>query len=211
MEYYRVGNWDKWQTFRKDRGAPPWIKVHKAILTNPEFAALSDSEKWHMVGIWLVASERSGMFPGDALLLRKILGTETEPDLEKFLALQLIEKPKKRRQPKGNRVTTKRLPNDRLEIEKEKDPPIVPPRGDEFAVFWSAYPRREGKGAAQKAWGKLDDEQKRAALAALPAHAERWATSERQYIPHPSTWLNQRRWEDEIHAPEQRDVWVNAL
>ena len=26
--------------------------------------------------------------------------------------------------------------------------------------------------------------------------------TEKQFIPHPSTWLNQRRWEDEIELPK---------
>ena len=28
--------------------------------------------------------------------------------------------------------------------------------------------------------------------------------TEKQFIPHPSTWLNQRRWEDEIDLPKTK-------
>jgi hypothetical protein len=36
-------------------------------------------------------------------------------------------------------------------------------------------------------------------LAALAVHvaSEQWRRDDGRYIPHPATWLNQRRWEDE--------------
>lgn len=209
MGLLKVHNWDKWQSFRKDRGAPPWIKVHRSILMHPDFIDLSDAERWHLIGIWLLASERNGYIPDDPGKIRKLLRCDEPINLEKFLDLQVLEKTSKRRQPGGNQVVTRRLPNDRLETETEKIPPIVPPEGDDFSEFWQAYPRREGKGAAEKAWRKLKAADRQAALDALPNHRERWNGTERKFLPHPSTWLNQRRWEDEIDAPAS--PWAGAL
>lgn len=69
-----------------------------------------------------------------------------------------------------------------------------------FEQFWSAWPRREAKKAAQRAWDKLSSTKKIAALQALPAHVEQWRKENRArcHIPHPATWLNGERWEDEL-------------
>lgn len=70
----------------------------------------------------------------------------------------------------------------------------------DFDIFWDEYPRREGKGAARKAFEKaikkttidviLDAIRKQKSSA-------QWTRDNGQYIPHPATWLNQERWDDE--------------
>ena len=68
----------------------------------------------------------------------------------------------------------------------------------EFESFWREYPRKIGKGGAYKAWGKLKPPL-RDCLSALQwqKKSEQWTKEQGQFIPHPATWLNQRRWEDE--------------
>ena len=65
----------------------------------------------------------------------------------------------------------------------------------EFEAFWRMYPRRVGKEAARRAWKKA-----RARVGAetilTGLSAARWP-EEAEFIPHPSTWLNQGRWDDE--------------
>lgn len=68
----------------------------------------------------------------------------------------------------------------------------------QFEAFWSSYPRRVGKGAARKAFEKAMklatfDE----VMNGLRRQISYYATREHQFIPHPSTWLNQERWCDE--------------
>ena len=88
-----------------------------------------------------------------------------------------------------------------------KNPPIAPLEGGDgeaapsaFAQFWEAYPKKLGKKAAAKAWGKARD---KPALPDLLAAVERqkawpqWQRDGGQYIPHPASWLNQGRWSDE--------------
>lgn len=71
--------------------------------------------------------------------------------------------------------------------------------GDGFAAFWTAYPRRVSKPAAAKAWkAKKLDQYLEAILEDIErrkADAGQW--TEPKFIPHPATYLNQRRWEDE--------------
>lgn len=70
-----------------------------------------------------------------------------------------------------------------------------------FDRFWHTYPRRVGKGAARKAWEKLSPDQPLvdAILAAVERDkaTDQWQRENGRYIPHPATWLNQQRWEDE--------------
>jgi len=66
--------------------------------------------------------------------------------------------------------------------------------------FWKMYPRKTNKQAAQKAWDKLSDVDKTSALERLVGHVDHWEVNatQPQFIPHASTWLNARRWEDEL-------------
>lgn len=67
-----------------------------------------------------------------------------------------------------------------------------------FDRFWAAYPRKVGKGAAERSFERIRPD------AALLDRMLRAIETQRQsdtwlrgYIPNPVTWLNQRRWEDE--------------
>jgi hypothetical protein len=72
-----------------------------------------------------------------------------------------------------------------------------------FETFWSSYPKKVGKDSARKAWNKtkplLDD-----VLAALhwQRDSEQWKKNSGQFIPNPSTYLNQGRWQDEAPVEE---------
>ena len=96
-----------------------------------------------------------------------------------------------------------------IELEIEDECPISPkpPRG--FDEFWSAYPRKVGKGAAEKAYERIKSHYALlpSMLTALEAQkqSEQWTRDGGQFIPHPATWLNQRRWEDEAQKPAQAE------
>lgn len=80
---------------------------------------------------------------------------------------------------------------------------ILCPNG--FAEFWQAYPRKISKQQAQRAWEKLNpsDETMGLIIHALDRfkQSSQWIQNNGQYIPYPATWLNQRRWEDELSEP----------
>ena len=69
----------------------------------------------------------------------------------------------------------------------------------DFNTFWAAYPRKTGKGAARTAWAKNNLPPIADILAALRKAilSPDWQKEQGKYIPNPSTWLNQGRWEDE--------------
>jgi len=75
---------------------------------------------------------------------------------------------------------------------------MTPAQLQSFEAFWSTYPRRVGKGAARKAYEKaIKITTPEAIMAGLHRQLAYYATREQQFIPHPSTWLNQERWADD--------------
>ena len=84
---------------------------------------------------------------------------------------------------------------DKKEKEKEKEQE----KENRFALFWEAYPRKEGKPAAHRSFMSINPDE--SLLQKMLDAIAKWKTTEQwsnpQFIPHPATWLNQRRWEDE--------------
>lgn len=82
---------------------------------------------------------------------------------------------------------------------------------EEFTAFWDAYPKHQGKATARTAFEKVDvplqvlldaiEEQKK---------SRQWTKDGGDFIPMPTTWLNQRRWEDSMNVNMQgKDRYAN--
>ena len=101
--------------------------------------------------------------------------------------------------------------NDNENVNDNNNPPYPPlpgggvrkdPMEERFERFWSAYPKKTGKGDARKSFLKIKPssallERMLSALAAASASYQ-WQRDKGRFIPNPSTWLNQQRWEDEV-------------
>lgn len=84
-------------------------------------------------------------------------------------------------------------------------------REEAFEQFWSAYPRKEGKQKAKEAFKKVTvpleiileaiEKQKKSA---------QWSKDGGQFIPHPTTWLNGKRWEDEVTMAANAQMGANG-
>lgn len=102
-----------------------------------------------------------------------------------------------------------------------EDPPPRPaePKVHEFPPgfdrFWQAYPRKTAKPQAAKAFARLRPDEpllsRMLAALALQRQSAQWQRDDGQFIPHPSTWLNGRRWEDEVSAQPMDDVFAGAM
>ena len=85
-------------------------------------------------------------------------------------------------------------------------------RERDFARFWQAYPKKIGKQAARKAFLRAE-----VPLDTLLSALERqrgdpqWQRENGRFIPHPVTWLNQARWEDEPAASLPRDCGLYGV
>lgn len=95
--------------------------------------------------------------------------------------------------------------------DENEDPPPSPPRGqnrasapkyhpDWFERFWALYPRKTNREASVRAWDRLkpDLELCRVMDRAIRVQIGSVQWQDKQHIPHPSTWLNGKRWLDEL-------------
>ena len=75
----------------------------------------------------------------------------------------------------------------------------------EFVVFWREYPRKVGRVKAERCWNKLPDYEQVSAIKGLRLWKQtaQWRNNDGIFIPYASTFLAQRRWEDE--------PWVGAF
>lgn len=108
-----------------------------------------------------------------------------------------------------------------VEVEEEDELKPKPPRArvvkvtradaqalenPDFRAFWAAYPNKKARFRALKVWEHLkpDLPTQKTILLALERfkRTSGWTKDGGQFIPHPATWLNQRRWEDEIKEDE---------
>ncbi len=76
-----------------------------------------------------------------------------------------------------------------------------------FSKFWKAYPKHINKKGAKKSWVKIrlsvNSAKKIIKAVKAQSKSEQWVKDSGQYVPHPTTWLNQERWDDVV---EKRDT-----
>ena len=95
MPTLTVTNWERWQSYRSDRGQPPWIKVHRTILRNPEWTMLTDAQRGQLVQIWILAADKAGRIEApDSVTLETFIQSvccmREEPNLEALSELGFI-------------------------------------------------------------------------------------------------------------------------
>jgi len=91
MQYLKIHDWDEWQSYRKDRGQPPWIKIHRCLMRNMKWVSMSDSERGQLVAIWLLAADHNGQIPSSPDVLQKLCFMEKKPNINKFIELGFID------------------------------------------------------------------------------------------------------------------------
>jgi 5-methylcytosine-specific restriction endonuclease McrA len=79
-----------------------------------------------------------------------------------------------------------------------KDPKVVSDEG--FEEFWSLYPKKDGRKAAERAWRGLSNAKRRLAAQAVSRYVQVVAGRDRKFIKNPATWLNGEHFNDETIA-----------
>lgn len=100
-------------------------------------------------------------------------------------------------------TSANRLPESESNPNPNQNPnPNARARGDgAFDRFWTEYPKKVGKGQAQKAFSKVSVPVETLIDAVQRQKGSvQWQKDGGQYIPNPSTWLNQKRWEDDLDS-----------
>lgn len=109
------------------------------------------------------------------------------------------------------------LPNINAPINSSSVPPITPdggetPKSDDhdlFERFWNAYPRKVDKKGSARAFLRIKNvgEVFPAMMDALEKQkrSDQWTKDGGAFIPHPKTWINGERWNDELPKGKRSD------
>jgi hypothetical protein len=93
--------------------------------------------------------------------------------------------------------------------DKDKDKDINIP----FEDFWNEYAKKVGdKKSAEKKWCKLSDKDRKKIMDFIPGWKK--TITDKQYQPYPTTFLNQRRWENEdelSQAEKKKELTIEDL
>jgi len=217
MKYLHIVDWGIHQSYRKDRGTPPWIKIHRTLLSSQNWSALSDAEKGQLVSIWMIGADRKGEIPADPCVLRKVCILDKTPNINKFIELGYLE-------PNGcqddNHVPTINGNLDAPEAEAEAEAetetekhfgqkaPSAPGREGWFEIIWGKYPRKLKKHIASLKFKKqvqaeqdwLDIQQALKNYIHDTEHIRANGHPDREWM-HGSTWFN-HVWKDYVEMAE---------
>jgi hypothetical protein len=141
--------------------------------------------------------ETDGHFP----TLVKLNMVETNDDciVIKFLDIQIQEiYSVKERLSYGGKKSAEKRWNKQPEEKPKKVKPIVTEIDTTlFDSFWALYPKKQNKAMANKLFMRLPTDEQQLAV----SNIERlFANTPIQYVPMPSTYINNKRWNDEINT-----------
>ena len=79
-----------------------------------------------------------------------------------------------------------------------------------FDEFWNLYPKKVNRRRSEQKWNSLDEPSQRKILDTLPKQiaSTQWNRDGGQYIPHPTTYLNNERWMDEVELPKANYIKI---
>ena len=84
---------------------------------------------------------------------------------------------------------------------------------DVFDIFWNAYPKKIGKVYAKKCFEKIKPSAELVDKMVIAINEQKqtdmWKESNGKYIPNPSTWLNQQRWDDIVEVETAKPKYKN--
>lgn len=87
---------------------------------------------------------------------------------------------------------------------------------ESFGKFWGVYPKHQSKLDAEKAWSKLSPQNGQVEIicdaVSRWSKTDQWKKDNGQYVPLPASFLNKRKWEDELPGSKcQLDIeyWKN--
>ena len=84
MAYLRIkdfGGLQHYQTGKNAKGPPKWIKLYRCLLDDPDFSRLPDSAKFHVLGLFLVASQNDNRIPNDPAWIAARIGATDSVNL----------------------------------------------------------------------------------------------------------------------------------
>ena len=126
MRYLRIKNWEHFQHYTNR--LPPWIKLHRELLTDYDFCHLPDETKGHLLMTWLLASQMDGRVPDDPVWIAARIGANKPVNLKQLvdggwlICEQVASKPLAKRKQSALVETETYKPITETEKEKSGEP-----------------------------------------------------------------------------------------
>jgi len=203
MEFFRVTNWDQYQHY-KDRD-PTWIKLYARLLDDYAFASLPDNTKWHLIGIFLLASKQGNRIPGDPRWVRKKIAARTRVDLTALRTAGFIEEDASTVLAGAEQGA---IPEKETEETREESERLLSAGADalvdnSFEEFWKAYPTDPlmSKKKARAEWERLPAVDRATAIRTVPAFRELCASRVNYRPVHAWRFLAERRFDGFLQPP----------
>ncbi len=213
--FFSVTNYDSQQHY-KDRG-PTWIKLYNRLLDDYQFAMLADAAKWHLIGIFLIASRHNNRIPADPAWLARQIGATgaiaLEP-LERAGFIAEIEDVGGAFDLFGNPASPEKREEKKREEQNREEKTLLSGAPDatgvsegdagkrkkypeDFDQFWKSYPTDPlmSKAKAFDQWRRLSAADKSAAQAAIPAFRDFIKRQDNYRVVHAQRYLSERRYE----------------
>ena len=203
--FFSVTNYDQQQHY-KDRG-PTWIKLYNRLLDDYGFAQLPDAAKWHLIGIFLLASRHNNRIPADPAWLARQVGASDVVDLgvlEKSGHIMPVPDVDDAWDLFGKRASPEKKREEKTREEKNilsagADTQRVPGGVfvEGFEEFWSGYPTDAlmSKKKAHEIWRRMSAGDRAAAQGALPAFCDFIGRQKDYRVLHAWKFLSERRFE----------------
>lgn len=172
-----------------------------------------------LISLFVVASQHGNKVSADQKWLKAKLLTKSVIPLQKFIDTGWIEpleqvdsKPLADSEMLADRYPSRARGETETEVQTGGAPSSSgseDPYSPDFEIFWTAYPRKTGKGKAFEAWRKLKPSrqlQDKILMAVGKARQSKdWTKEDGKYIPHPTTWLHERRWDDTVSGTDNNN------
>ena len=146
-------------------------------------------------------------------------------DIQNFIGLSSTEGDRKREY--RNKINEEKLELGQMSGQmSDKRPPEIKDKNtnnnngqknkiyeERFEIFYKEYPRKVKKKETLN-WfikNKPSEELFNNIMEKLKKYKNLWEKKEKKYIPHPTSWLNQERWEDEIDDNASNDGEVKLV
>ena len=189
----RIKNWDRFQHYHNRK--PPWIKLYRELLDDPDYHKLPPVAAKYLPLIWLVASEKDGELPDlTTLSFRLRLDEKKTIDIIKQLEDWVHDA-------SNVLADCKQLaiPEREKEREKERESKTY---SSNFNTFWSTYPKKNNKKAAYREWKKATDKPDIGTIIAKlteQIEAKQKLKQAGVFTPEfqdPQRWIKNERWND---------------
>lgn len=89
MKYIRIAGWEKYQHY-KDRN-PPWIKLHRELLTSNTWVSLDDAGRVLAIAIMMLAAATGNRIPAQPAYVRRVAYLNDDPDFAPLVEVGFIE------------------------------------------------------------------------------------------------------------------------